>query len=332
MADTETPRMPDVYRARRNLTGKIRRTPLVDSPALSERTGVPVALKLEHHQITGSFKLRGATNAVVNLAPAEAEKGVVAVSTGNHGRGLAHAARQAGVRCVVCMSRLVPANKVEGIRRLGAEVRIVGESQDDAQVEVDRLVAEAGMTMVPPFDHPDVIAGQGTLGLEIVEEAPEVETVIVPLSGGGLIAGVALAVKSTNPRARVIGVTMARGAAMYESQRAGKPVPVTERPSLADALGGGIGLDNRYTFAMVRDLVDDIVLLSEQEIAEGIRHAYWQERQIVEGSGAVGLGALLAGHVEPRGTTVVLLSGGNIDMTQHAGLINGETVVPTEPA
>jgi len=266
------------------------------------------------------------------LTPAQAEKGVVAVSTGNHGRGLAHAARQAGVRCVVCMSRLVPRNKVEGIRRLGAEVRIVGESQDDAQVEVDRLVAEDGMTMLPPFDHPDVIAGQGTLGLEVVEDLPEVETVLVPLSGGGLIAGIALAVKAANPRARVIGITMARGAAMYESRRAGKPVQVQEQPSLADALGGGIGLDNRYTFAMVRDLVDDIVLLSEDEIAAAIRHAYWQEQQVVEGSGAVGLGALLTGRAAAKGATAVLLSGGNIDMAQHAGLISGEPKVRAEHA
>jgi len=319
MNDTVT--IADIHRAQAALVGKIERTPLAASDSLS--TGAPVFLKLEHLQTTGSFKLRGATNAVARLDDAERAGGVVGVSTGNHGRGLAHAAKQAGIRCIICMSSLVPENKVEGIRALGAEVRIVGESQDDAQFEVEQLVDEEGMTMLPPFDHADVIAGQGTLGLEIVEDLPAVATVIVPLSGGGLIAGVARAVKATNPAARVIGVTMERGAAMYVSRRAGKPVQVAERPSLADALGGGIGLDNRYTFAMTNDLVDDIVLLSEAEIAAAIRHAYNEEKQVIEGSGAVGIGVLLAGHVEAKGPTAIVLSGGNIDKDLHARIIAG---------
>lgn len=323
---TTMPAMTDVFRARTTIAGKVRRTPLELSRSLSQGAGARVHLKLEHHQITGSFKLRGATNAVANLTPEQADKGVVGVSTGNHGRGLAYAAGQAGVRCVVCMSRLVPRNKVEGIRRLGAEVRIIGESQDDAQVEVDRLVAEEGMTALPPFDHADVIAGQGTLGLEIVEDLPRVETVVVPLSGGGLISGVGLAVKSANPNARVVGVTMERGAAMYQSQQAGRPVQVDEPPSLADALGGGLGLDNRYTFAMVRDLVDELHLVSEDQIADAIRHAYWEEKQVIEGAGSVGIAALKAGLVRDPGMAVIVVSGGNIDMALHGRLINGEDV------
>ncbi len=317
------PSLADVYRARRTITDKLRPTPLAASDSLGARLGAPVHLKLEQHQITGSFKLRGASNAIANLTPAQRSAGVVGVSTGNHGRGLAYAAKQAGVRCIVCMSELVPANKVAAIQALGAEVRTVGRSQDAAQVEAERLIAAEGMTLVHPFDDAQVIAGQGTLGLEIVEALPALEAVVVPLSGGGLISGVALAVKSANPGARVIGVTMERGAAMYESQRAGAPVPVEELPSLADALGGGIGMDNRYTFAMVRDLVDDMVLVSEDEIAEAIRHAYRQERQIVEGSGAVGIAAILAGKVEARGQTAVVVSGGNIDMAEHARLVAG---------
>jgi threonine dehydratase len=318
--------LQDIYRARRALAGRIRRTPLVVSDALSRAAGAPVHLKLEHLQITGSFKLRGATNAVLALAPEQQAKGVVGVSTGNHGRGLAYAAKRAGARCVICMSRLVPRNKVEGIEALGAEVRIVGASQDEAQVEVDRLVAEEGMTMLPPFDHLDIIAGQGTLGLEILEDLPEVETVIVPLSGGGLIAGVACALKSANGGIRVIGVTMERGCAMYQSHRAGRPVPIEELPSLADALGGGIGLDNRYTFAMVRDFVDDLLLVSEEQIADAIRHAYFAEKQVIEGSGAVGIAALRAGLVDAPGVTAVVISGCNIDMALHARLVRGEPV------
>ena len=316
----------DIEAAAETLAGHLRETPLVRSESLSEATGCEVTLKFEHQQTTGSFKLRGATNAVRHLTDAERAKGVVGVSTGNHGRGLAYAAREAGVPCIICMSRLVPKNKVDGIKAQGAEVRIVGESQDDAQLEVDRLVAEEGMTMLPPFDHPHVIAGQGTLGLEILRQLPEVETLVVPVSGGGLIAGVARAVKSLQPGIRVAGVSMDRGAAMYESQRAGKPVPVAELPTLADALGGGIGLDNRYTFAMVRELVDELHLVSEAQIADAVAHAYWRERQIIEGSGAVGIAAVKAGLIEDPGACVVVLSGGNIDMALHNRLINGEAV------
>jgi threonine dehydratase len=322
--------LADVYAARRRIAGRVERTPLRLSPSLTERIGAPAHLKLEHRQTTGSFKLRGATNALLALPEDAKARGVVAASTGNHGRGLAHAAKAAGVRCVVCMSRLVPGNKVEGIRRLGAEIRIVGRSQDDAQREVERLVAEEGLTMLPPFDHPDIIAGQGTLGLELMEDCPELDTVLVPLSGGGLIAGTALAVKTAKPKARVIGISMARGAAMHASLAMGRPVEVEELPTLADSLGGGIGLDNRWTFRMVRELVDGVVLLDEAEIAEAIRHAYWQEQEIVEGSGAVGIATLLTGKVRPLGPAVAVLSGRNIDMGLHRRLIAGEEVGPDD--
>lgn len=315
--------LADAYAARRRIAGRVVRTPLVPSPTLSELTGAEIHLKLEHRQATGSFKLRGATNALLALPEAVLAKGVVAASTGNHGRALAHAARLAGVRCVVCMSRLVPANKVEGIRALGAEIRIVGRSQDDAQEEVDRLVTEERLAMLPPFDHPGIIAGQGTLGLELVEDLPELKTVLVPLSGGGLISGVALAVKTACPGAQVIGVSMARGAAMHASLAAGRPILVEELETLADSLGGGIGLANRWTFPMVKELVDEVVLLEEDEIAAGIRHAYWREQEIVEGAAAVGIAALLAGKVRPRGPMAVVLSGRNIDMELHRRLISG---------
>ncbi len=319
-----TPAM--IERARERIREHVRVTPMVASASLTERMGVPVSLKLEHQQDTGSFKLRGATNAILKLDEGGRARGVVGASTGNHGRGLARAAARAGVRCVICMSSLVPANKVEGIRGEGAEVRIVGKSQDDAQVEVDRLVTEEGMTMIPPFDHADVITGQGTLGLEIHDQAPEIDTVLVQLSGGGLISGVALALKSRNPDIRVIGVSMERGAAMHASLAAGKPVLVEELPTLADSLGGGIGLDNRHTFDMVRSLVDEVVLVSEAEIAAGIRHAYFEERQVIEGSGAVSVAALLAGKVKPGGPAVALLSGGNIDTALHFRVLSGEDV------
>ncbi|TPK98520.1 hydroxyectoine utilization dehydratase EutB [Mesorhizobium sp. B2-4-12] len=316
--------LSDIRAARERIAGKIERTPTVLSEALSERLGIPVHLKLEHRQITGSFKLRGASNAVASLSVQEKARGVVAASTGNHGRALAHAAKLEGTRAVICMSRLVPQNKLDAIRRLGAEIRIVGNSQDDAQQEVERLVAEEGLVMLPPFDHPAIIAGQGTLGLEMIEQVPDAALVLVQLSGGGLASGVAAAIKGVSPGTRVVGVSMARGAAMKASLDAGRPVLVEELPTLADSLGGGIGLDNQLTFAMCRDLLDDIVLLSEEEIAAGIRHAYEQEREIVEGAGAVGIAALLAGKVSASGPMVVLLSGRNIDMELHKKIVCGE--------
>ncbi len=320
----------DILRARERIASKIQMTPVVASLALEELCNMPVFIKLEHHQITGSFKLRGATNAIMNLSAAQQKHGVVGVSTGNHGRGLAYAARQAGIRCIICMSRLVPQNKIDGIKAQGAEVRIVGSSQDDAQIEVDRLVAEEHLTMLPPFDHFDIIAGQGTLGLELLDQLPDARTVLVPVSGGGLISGVATALKSTLPHVQVIGISMERGAAMHTSIQAGQPIEVQELPTLADSLGGGIGLDNRYTYAMVRELVDDIVLVTEREIAEAIRHAYWSERQILEGSGSVGIAALLSGKVALQLPVAIIASGGNIDMKLHHRIISGENVDVTE--
>jgi threonine dehydratase len=222
------------------------------------------------------------------------------------------------------MSSLVPANKVDAVRSLGADVRIVGSSQDDAQGEVERLEIEEGLTAISPFDHEAVIAGQGTIGLEIAAECPDAELVVVPLSGGGLAAGVAMAVKGQHPRTRVIGVSMARGAAMHKSLRAGRPVLVEELETLADSLGGGIGLNNRYTFAMCRDLLDGVVLVSEEEIAEGIRHVFMEEGQTVEGAGAIGIAALLANKIDVKGPTVALVSGRNIDEALHRRITNRE--------
>ena len=326
MSTNAHPDMTSVLKARARLEGRVRRTPMIISESLTRHCKRPVHLKLEHHQITGSFKLRGAMNAVLSLSEQDRARGVTAASTGNHGRGLAYAAKQAGARAVICMSKLVPKNKVEGIERLGADIKIVGKSQDDAQEEVDRLVAEEGLTMLPPFDHADIIAGQGTLGLELMEQAPEIETLLVPLSGGGLISGVALAAKTLKPGLKVVGISMERGAAMAASQEAGKPVVIEEQQTLADSLGGGIGLGNKHTFAMVRDLVDETLLLSEAEIAEGVRHAYWEEQEILEGGGAVGIAALLSGKIAGSGPVGVVLSGRNIDMGVHRKLISGEAV------
>lgn len=323
--------LSEIQAARQRLAGLGLPTPLLPSATLSAVCGQPVLLKCETRLATGSFKLRGASNAVAVLGDAARRRGLVTASTGNHGRAVAHAARTAGARAVVCMSPLVPANKIAAVRALGAEIRIVGQSQDDAQVEVERLVRDEGLVEIPPFDHRDVIAGQGTIGLEIVNAMPDLDLVLVPLSGGGLAAGVAAAVKAVRPHARLVAVSMARGAAMHASLAAGKPVTVPELPTLADSLGGGIGLANRHSFAMCRALLDDVILLSEEQIAAGIRHAYAADGETVEGGGAVGIAAVLAGKVAARGPVVVLLSGGNIDPALHRSIVAGSWTAPCPP-
>ena len=315
----------DIVRAEKIVSKHTVSTPVVQSQALSKAVGESIYLKLENQQITGSFKIRGAINAISNLSPAQKKAGVVALSTGNHGRGLAFAANLMKIRCIICMSKVVPSNKIEGIKALGAEVRLIGANQDEAQLEADRLSIEEGMTYVSPFDNIDVIAGQGTLGLEIYRQIPEINFAFVPLSGGGLICGVAKALKELNRNLKVIGVSMDRGAAMYESQKVGKPIFVKEEESLADALTGGIGLDNKYTFQLTKQLVDEIVVVSEKEIADGIHYAYWRESQIVEGAGAVAIASLLNKKFKPNGPSVALMCGRNINMEKHFTLISAKS-------
>ncbi|MFT0860455.1 hydroxyectoine utilization dehydratase EutB [Ancylobacter sp. G4_0304] len=315
--------LAEIEAAAARIRGHVARPPLIAPLALTRRCGQPIHLKLETRQPVGAFKLRGAVNALLALDTDARRRGLITASTGNHGRAVAYAAREAGIPAVVCMSALVPSNKVEAVRALGAEVVIVGRSQDDAQAEVERLVAERGLTPIPPFDHPDVIAGQGTIGLELVEDLPNLALVLVPLSGGGLAGGIAVAVRALRPSVRIVGISMERGAAMAASIAAGHPVDVEEEDTLADSLGGGIGLANRFTFALCRDLLDDIVLLTEDEIAAGIRHADREEGEVVEGAGAVGIAALLCGKVQPQGPTAVVISGGNIDAGAHRRIVNG---------
>jgi threonine dehydratase len=210
---------------------------------------------------------------------------------------------------------------------LGAEVRITGDSQDDALAEAQRLVAEEGLAEISPFDDPAVIAGQGTIGLEILRARPDVKTLLVPLSGGGLAAGIAVAAKAIDPAIRVIGISMDRGAAMFESLKAGHPVEVTEVPSLADSLGGGIGLQNRLSFPLCRDLLDDTVLVSEEEIYRAIQTLFYEDRLVAEGACVVGLAALKSGKIEVGdGPVATIITGRNPDMALFARVIAGQDV------
>ncbi len=316
--------LADLYAARARIAGLVRRTPMRGSAGLSAIAGGAVSLKLELLQETGAFKLRGATNKLLSMSEDERRRGVIAVSTGNHGRAVAFAAKRLGVRAVVCVSELVPANKLAAIRATGAELVVEGRSQDEAEVVAGRMVAEEGLVYVSPFDDPFVVAGQGTVGLEILEDVPEVDACLVPLSGGGLIGGIAIALKTANPACRVIGITMEQGAAMHASLQAGRPVEVEEVRSLADSLGGGIGADNSVTLDLCQRLVDEVVLLSEAEIAAGMRHLFMEERLVTEGGAAVGVGALLAGKVDLRGRkAVMVVSGQNVDMRRFLEVVTG---------
>ncbi|WP_043527578.1 hydroxyectoine utilization dehydratase EutB [Litchfieldella xinjiangensis] len=311
--------LAEIYAARKRIAGQVTRTPLVRSESLSSRFEAEVYLKLETQQPTGAFKLRGATNMIAALIERHGREalaqGVTTASTGNHGRAVAYAAGRLGVPATICLSTLVPANKVAAIEALGAEVRRVSRSQDEAFLEVERLVEEAGMTAIPPFDDPLIAAGQGTIGLELLEDRPELDRVIVGLSGGGLLGGIGAALKGIRPEIQVTGVSLSRGAAMWESLQAGRPVAVDEVESLADSLGGGIGLDNRCTFALVREVMDDHYAVSEKAIAHAMVDVLAHEKMLVEGAATVGLAALDEHRIDIRGQTVALiLSGNGVDL------------------
>ena len=316
-------RLKDIYIARKRIAEIATRSPLIHSSALTELLGSEVYLKLENLQPTGSFKIRGAANAILALSPEERSRGVIAFSTGNHGRAVAYVAGQWGIKAVICLSNRVPAYRVAAMQKLRAEVVQRGNSQDEAYDYALEIREKRRLTMIKPFDDPLVIAGQGTIALEIVEDLPDVTTVIVPVSGGGLIAGIASGLKSIAPDIEITGVSMDCAPAMYRSLEAGKPVEIEEKDSLADALLGGIGLDNRFTFQMVGDYVDRILLVSEDEIAEAMFFCLEQQRLVIEGAGAVGVSAVLTDKIRSPGLkTVIVLSGGNVDVAVLVKIAN----------
>ena len=306
----------DVYAARRRIGGLVPRVVPAPVPALTDRLGVAVWLQDETRQPTGSFKVRGAANKLLSLSEDARRRGVVAVSTGNHGRAVAWVGARLGVPVTVCVSTRVPRNKLDAIRALGARLVVIGESQDEAEVEGRRLVDEEDLTYVPPFDDPEIVAGQGTIGLDILEAVPDVGTVVIPLSGGGLAGGIALVLKAADRRIRVVGVSMEQGAAMHASLDAGRPVEMLEADTLADSLQGGIGSTNSVTFELARTHLDDVLLVPEEAIADAMRFAFREHRLVLEGGGAVAVAAALQSVLnaaEERGPVVLVASGGNVD-------------------
>jgi threonine dehydratase len=306
-------------------------TPLIEAPILSERVGLSVLLKLENLQATGSFKVRGAASRLAVLSKAERQKGVVACSSGNHGRAVAWVASRMGVPATICVPDWVDPVKLEAIRRAGAEAVLAGPTYDAAEAHAQALAAETRRTFVSAFDDPWVIAGQGTLGLEILRATRKKPptAVLAPLSGGGLLGGIGAAVRAEAgaEAPAVVGVSAERAAVMLASLVAGRPVQLPEETTLASALSGGIGLDNRHTFPLVRDLDLEHVVVTEDEIATAMTFCCNDLHIVVEGGGAVGIAAILTERWRPPdgadGPVVVVVSGGNVSPEVLARVLAG---------
>ena len=304
----------EVRRARDRIAALVDPTPVIRSPRLSDQLGIPVWLKLECLQPPGSFKVRGAASKMLALEPQERSRGVIACSGGNHGAAVAYVARLLGVPATVCVPESVDPVKLRAIRDSGAEAVVQGATYDDAERVSRRLERERGLSYVHPFDDRDVIAGQGTVGLELLEQVPGLACVVAGVSGGGLAGGIGAAVQDRRPPVTVIGASAQNAAAMVASLQAGHPVDIPDRPTLAEVLGGGIGLDNRWSMAAVRQFVSGHVLVTEDEIAAAMTFCLFVHRVLAEGGGAVALGAALAGKLpEPAGPLAVVISGGNVD-------------------
>ena len=306
--------------AARVLDGVAIRTPLLDLPDLSERLGIPVALKCELLQPIGAFKIRGAYHAVSRLVGRGGAGGVVTASSGNHGQALAYAAGRFGLRAVVVMPESTPRVKVEGVRRHGGEVVLAGATRSAEQgIRAEAIAREEDLALIPPFDHPDVIAGQGTIGLEILEQRPDVRTILVPVSGGGLIAGISAAVEALSPEVRVIGVEPIGAAKLSAALAAGAPTTLERTESMADGLlSRSVG---SLTFEILRRVVQEAVTVSEDDIAAAVRYLHGQTALRPEPSGAVAVAALLAGRVTVAGPAVAVVSGGNVDPDLYQRLV-----------
>lgn len=317
------PILHDVYTARSRIAPYAVHTPCIPSPSLLEGKGLAsFYLKLESLQNTGAFKVRGAANKIIGLGEEARKRGVITFSTGNHGKAVSYVAGKSGVKATVCLSEHVPAYRAELIRSLGAEVHVEGHSQDEAEAAYERIMKERGMIPVVPFDDPAIIAGQGTVALEMIEQYPEIDCMLIPLSGGGLLAGMAMTAKSINPELRIIAVSIERSPAMLESLKAGKPVQVEEKDTLADSLLGGIGFENRYTMPLVEKYVDEHVLVDEEDIEAGIYYALKEHSLVIEGASAVGIGALVSGKIDCRGMHVAtVLSGSSVDLSRYLEVV-----------
>lgn len=309
------PSLAEFEQARNVVAQVARRTPMESSRFLADRLGVPVYLKCENLQRTGSYKLRGAYHHISALSDEERARGVVAASAGNHAQGVAFAARELGIRVTIFMPVGVALPKLDATRSYGADVVLQGNSIGETMAAAAAFAAETGAVIIPPFDHPDVIAGQGTLGLEILEQAPDATTIVVPIGGGGLAAGIASAAKQQAAREgrslRIVGVQAENAAPYIASMAAGEPRQVPVVPTIADGIA--VYRPGELNFAIIRDAVDEIVTVSEDDIARALLVLLERAKLVVEPAGAVAVAAIMTGAVKSVGPVVAVLSGGNID-------------------
>ena len=301
----------DVAAARELLTGVVRVTPVEPCRPLSAMLGGPVWLKCENLQRAGSFKVRGAYVRISRLTPAERARGVVAASAGNHAQGVALAASMLGAAATVFMPVGAPLPKLAATKGYGASIHIAGSSVDEAIEAAQVYAKQTGAVFLHPFDHRDVIAGQGTLALELLEQIPDLETVVVGVGGGGLVSGIAVALRALRPQVRIIGVQAAGAAAFPLSLAAGRPTRLTSCATLADGIA--VGRPGDLTFAHVSKLVDEVVTVGEEDISRGLLLLLERNKLVVEPAGGVAVAALLAGVVEVRTPVAAVISGGNID-------------------
>jgi threonine dehydratase len=301
-----------IREAREAIAPHIRLTPTWPSVSLEQITGHPVAMKCEHMQLAGSFKIRGATNFVRQLTPEQAARGLVAASAGNHAQGVALAGARNGIGVKVVMPVFAPLAKVTATEGYGATVVLCGNSLEEARNEARAIAEREGRLYVPPFDDDAIIAGQGTIGLEILEQEPDLEEVLVPAGGGGLLAGVATAVKALRPGLRVVGVQSAAMSGILASRAAGRPVSVPPVRTIAD--GVAVAGPSDRTYALIEQHVDEVVAVQDEAIARAIVLMIEKSKFIVEGAGALAVAALQSGAYRPRGKAVVVLSGGNLDI------------------
>jgi threonine dehydratase len=310
----------DVLAARERLRESIYLSPCPHSVMLSELTGQQVYLKLENLQMTGSFKERGALNRIAQLTPEQAARGVIAASAGNHAQGVAYHATKRGIRSLIVMPLATPLVKVTATRGFGAEVILHGANYDEACTEAMRLCTEQKLTFIHPFDDDAVMAGQGTMGLELLEQVPDLEAVIAPIGGGGLIAGVACAIKETRPNVRIVGVQTARIPSMAVAMKEHHPVTLDPATTIADGIA--VRRAGEITLPLVERYVDEIVTVDEDEIAAAILMLLEREKTLAEGAGAAPLAALLQRRTSLKGArTAVLVAGGNIDVTLLSRII-----------
>ncbi|MCX6647832.1 MAG: threonine/serine dehydratase [Candidatus Bathyarchaeota archaeon] len=304
----------DVYAARRRMGRWVRKTPFEHSPLLSSLTKGEVWLKLENRQLTGSFKIRGASNKIALLTPEERARGVVAASSGNHAQGVAYAARELGVKAVIVVPGNTPNVKRDAIRALGADLTVHGDEYMEAERLAQSISREKRLPFLSPYNDADLIAGQGTVALEIVEDGPELDAVLVPVSGGGLISGIATVMKSAS-KAEVIGVQTEASPVMHASIKAGKIIDIPMYDTVAEGLHGGIE-QGSVTFPICQRLVDDWIDVKEATIVDALRLMLLRQHEVIEGSGAVGVAALMEDPRRFEGRRVgVVISGGNIDET-----------------